>query len=98
MTTYTDIQLVNISEVVETRSLVEERTVRKGVELRGLGLASVDSRQTGESVDTIDVHSARSTNSLSARSSESQGRVEVILDFDLLRRQTSGVKPTVIPL
>lgn len=78
-------------------SLEGKRTVRERVKLGSLGLAAIDSRKTGKSVDAIDVHGTRSADPLSARSSEGQGRVKVVLDFDLLR-QINGLSPGVIPL
>jgi hypothetical protein len=80
-----------------TAELCKERTMRERVKLGGLGLAAVNSRKTSKSVDAVDVHGTRSADSLSARSSESQGRVEVVLDFDLLR-QTSAISSLIIPL
>lgn len=35
--------------------------------------------QAGESVNTVDVHGARTANTLTARSAESEGRVEFVL-------------------
>ena len=35
--------------------------------------------QAGESVDTVDVHGARTADTLTARSAESEGRVELVL-------------------
>lgn len=57
--------------------------MRQRVKLGSLGLASIDTRETGQGVNSVDVHGARSANSFSAGSSESKGRVEVVLDLDL---------------
>lgn len=56
--------------------------MRKRVDLGGLGRVPVDSAQAGEGVDTVDVHGARTTDSLSARPSERERRVDLVLDLD----------------
>jgi hypothetical protein len=56
---YIKISLIHISKD-------ERRTVRKGVDLGGLGSVLLDSAQAGEGVHTIDVHSARPAYALSA--------------------------------
>jgi hypothetical protein len=60
-----------------------KHTVRQRVKLGSLGFASIDTRETGQGVNSVDVHGARSANSFSAGSSESKGRVKVVLDLDL---------------
>jgi hypothetical protein len=59
------------------------RTVRERVDFGGLGSVLGDSAETGKSVDSVNVHRARSADTLSARSSESQSRVHLVLDLDL---------------
>jgi hypothetical protein len=54
--------------------------VRKGVNLGRLGRVSVDPAEAREGVDTVDVHGARSTDTLSARASEGEGRVDLVLN------------------
>jgi len=41
-----------------------------------------DAAQAGQSVDTVDVHRAAAADTLSAAPSESQGRVDLVLDSD----------------
>lgn len=62
---------------------IAQRTVRKGVDLGFLGGIFGNSAQAGKSVDTVNVHGTRATDTLSARSSESKSGVELILDLDL---------------
>lgn len=56
-------------------------TVRKRVKLR-LSCGSVNSAETCQGVLSVDVHGARSANSLSARPSEGQCRVHLVLNLD----------------
>lgn len=42
----------------------------------------IDPAEAGEGVDTVNVHRTRSTDSFSARSSERQRRVDLVLDLD----------------
>lgn len=57
-------------------------TVRQGVDLRCLLLVPVDPAEAGEGVYSIDVHGARSTDSLTARPTEGQSRIDLVLDLD----------------
>lgn len=66
---------------------IAQRTVRKRVDLGLLGGIFGNSAQAGKSVDTVNVHGTRTTDTLSARSSESKSRVELILDLDLQTRK-----------
>ena len=70
--------------------------MRKGVDLRRLALVLVNAAQARKSVDTVNVHRTRSANALSARPTESQGRVDLVLDFDLARLGCS--RPTSIDI
>jgi len=56
--------------------------VREGVDPAVLARISLDAAKTSESVDTINVHGARSTDTFSARAAESKGRIHLIFDFD----------------
>lgn len=68
---------------------IAQRTVRKRVDLGLLGGIFGNSAQAGKSVDTVNVHGTRTTDTLSARSSESKSRVELILDLDLQTQKKS---------
>lgn len=52
------------------------------VDLDGLGDVAVDLGDTGEGVAALDVHGARATDTLTARTAEGQGRVLLVLDFN----------------
>lgn len=58
--------------------------MRQWVDFTWLVFLSVDSAQACQRVDTVNVHRTRSTDSLSARSSECQGGIELVLDLDLI--------------
>jgi len=73
---YIKISLIHISKD-------ERRTVRKGVDLGGLGSVLLDSAQAGEGVHTIDVHSARPAYALSAWSAKGEGGIGLVLDLEL---------------
>lgn len=68
---------------------IAQRTVRKGVNLGILGGVFWNSAQASKSVDTVNVHGTGTTDTLSARSSESKSGVELILDLDLQTRKNS---------
>jgi hypothetical protein len=53
--------------------------------------------KTGQCVDTIDIHSTASTNSLTATPPEGQGRIELVLDADE-RIQHHWARPVQIQL
>jgi len=76
-------RLVLLVELRHVRDeILDDVHVRQRVKLGSLGFASIDTRETGQGVNSVDVHGARSANSFSAGSSESKGRVEVVLDLD----------------
>jgi len=56
--------------------------VRKRVDLGGLVLVPIDPAEAGEGVDSIDVHGTRSTDSLPARPTESESRIDLVLNLD----------------
>merc|ERR1719232_64292 len=73
---------VLLVEVVHIRHQVLDNIhVRKRIDFGGF-VISFNLGQTGESVHTSNIHGARSTDSLSARSSECETRIHFILDFD----------------
>lgn len=56
--------------------------MRKGVDLgRGCSVLG-DTAETGKGVDTVNVHGARAANSLTARATESECGVLLVLDLD----------------
>ena len=57
-------------------------TVRQRVNLLRLGLVPVDPTQTRQRIHAINVHRARATDALPARTPERQRRIQVILDLD----------------
>jgi hypothetical protein len=69
--------------------------MRKRVNLGIFGRVSVYATETGESILTIDIHRARTTDTLSARTTEGERGVDFILDFDecvknLMQRKAKG--------
>lgn len=56
--------------------------MRKRVDLGVLATFAVDSAQAGERVLTVNVHGARTADTLSARATESQCWVDFVLNFD----------------
>jgi len=58
------------------------RTVRERIDFNILRAFARDSAQASECVDTVDVHGTRATNTLTARATESQCWVYLILDLD----------------
>lgn len=54
--------------------------VRQGVDLGVILL--VDPAEAGEGVDTVNIHSARTADTLTARATEGERRVNFVLDFD----------------
>ena len=56
-------------------------TVGQGVNLGGLAV-DVDLANTGQGVGTANVHSAGTANTLTARATEGQGGVDLVLDLD----------------
>lgn len=65
------------------RTRPEKRTVREGVDLAGLGGVLVNAAETGEGVDTVNVHGTRATDTLTARATEGKGGVHLVLDLEL---------------
>lgn len=60
----------------------EERTVRKGVNLRILARLSIYATETGKGILTINIHRARATDALSAGTAEGERGVNFVLNFD----------------
>ena len=60
----------------------EERTVRKGVNLRILARVSIYATETGKGILTINIHGTRATNALSAGTAEGERGVNFVLNFD----------------
>jgi hypothetical protein len=65
----------------------EERRVRKGtvgerVDLGGFGGSAVDAAEAGEGVLAVDVHGAGAADAFAAGTTEGEGRVEFVFDFD----------------
>lgn len=56
--------------------------MREGVDLGVLATVTVDSAKAGKGVLTVNVHGARSADTLTARTTESEGGVDLILNFD----------------
>lgn len=52
------------------------------IDLRILRCVSVNAAQAGEGVLAVDVHGARAADTFSAGASESERRVDFVLDFD----------------
>ena len=76
-----------------------ERTVREGIDLSVLACVSVDPAQARQSVLAVDVHGARTTDTLAAGPTESQSGIHFVLDFDesienLLIRHAKQHKPS----
>lgn len=57
--------------------------MRKGVDFRRLARILLNTAQASQSVHSIDVHGARTADTLSTRSAESEGGIGLILDLDL---------------
>ena len=75
-------RFVLLIKVVHVRNeIFDDIHVRKWVDLGDFGI-SVDFANTGQSVDTTDIHSAGATNTFSAGSPEGQGGIHLVLDFD----------------
>lgn len=74
------ILLVEVCKVGD--EVLDHVHVRKGVNLGILGGVFWNSAQASKSVDTVNVHGTGTTDTLSARSSESKSGVELILDLD----------------
>jgi hypothetical protein len=68
--------------------------VGKGVDLGGLGGVLLDTAETGEGVDTVNVHGARAADALTARTTEGKRGVHLVLDLDL--QSVSCVMPVSI--
>lgn len=75
--------LVLVVEVGQiSHQVLDHIHVRKRVDLGGLRGVLVNIAQAGQGVGTIDVHGATSANTLTARATEGQGRIDLILDLD----------------
>jgi len=62
--------------------VLDDIHVWKGVDLRVLARVPVDAAETGQGVLAINVHGTRTTDTLSARTPECEGRVNLVLDLD----------------
>ncbi len=69
-----------LADAIQT--LKTSRTVRQRVDLGVLPSVTVNSAQTSQRVLSVDVHCARAANPLSARTTESESRVNFVLDLD----------------
>jgi len=56
--------------------------VGERIDSRLFGCVGGDAAETSQRVDAVDIHSATSADTLAATSSESQGRINLILDSD----------------
>jgi hypothetical protein len=56
--------------------------VREWVDFRVLALGAVDAAEARECVLAIDVHRTRATDTLAARATEGERRVDLVLDLD----------------
>ena len=67
-----------------TKKLGEKQilTVRQRIDLRILTTITVDSAETSKGVLTIDIHSTRSADILTARPTKSKSGINFVLDFD----------------
>lgn len=75
--------LVLLVEVGQVRDKVSHHVhVGQGVDLKVSLVGLVNLTKTSQSVSTANVHSTRTTDTFSARSSESKGRVLLVLDLD----------------
>lgn len=73
--------LVLVVEVGHVRhQVLDDIHVRKGVDLHGLA-GLVDEAQAGEGVTTVDIHGAAATDTLTARPSEGERGVLLVLDL-----------------
>jgi len=73
-------RLVLFIELCQIRDEVLDYVhVWKRIDLRVFAFSPVDTAETGKSILAIDVHSARATNALSARSAESQSWIIFVL-------------------
>lgn len=72
--------LVELGQVGDQVS--DHKHVGQGVDLLLLGNVRVDSTQACQGVSALNVHGARATDALSARPSECQGGVLLVLDLD----------------
>lgn len=55
--------------------------MREGINL-GVLCVAVDTAEAGKCVRAVDVHGTRATDTLTARASERQCRVDLVLDFN----------------
>ncbi len=65
-------------------------TVRQRIDLCNFLFFPLDPTQTSQSVHSINVHRTTSTNTFSTGSTEGEGGVDFILDFDLSVRESDG--------
>lgn len=56
--------------------------MRQGVDLGVLATVAIDSAEAGEGILAINVHGARTTNTLSAGPSEGKSRIHFVLNLD----------------
>ena len=59
-----------------------EHTVWQRIDLSGLAFIAVNSTEASKRVLSIDVHGARSANTLTARTAKGKCRINFILDLD----------------
>ena len=77
-----DIHWANAILAYEKLAQMIVRTVRKRVDLGVLGLVALDAAKASERVLSVDVHRARAADTLAAGATESECRVDLILDLD----------------
>jgi len=69
--------------------------VRKRIDFAVLGALAVDSAEASKGVLAVDVHGAGSADTLAARATESERRVDLIFDFDECIENLNSVKTNV---
>ena len=77
-----DIHWANAILAYEKLAQMIVRTVRKRVDLGILGLVALDAAKASKRVLSVDVHRAGAADTLAARATESECRVDLILDLD----------------
>jgi hypothetical protein len=70
-------------------------TVRKRIDFAVLGAFTVDSAEASKGVLAVNVHGARSADTLAARATESERWVDLIFDFDECIENLDAVKTKV---
>lgn len=73
------ILIVEIRQV--SHQILYDEHMGKRIDLHSLGLF-IDIAQACQGIGTIDIHGATAANSLTARSTESQGRILLVLNLD----------------